>query len=295
MPLASRLASEMNCLVGVMALPGYDDRPEKPWTSHPAEGYTFNEWANAVRDAVKALKGYSISKSTPKKLTGIFHDWGVVAGLMHTNQALESESDKDTTAVDQMVLFDVLLDAHPETPGIESVVVPRKSFFRRIYDTVTTLSYRILFANVYFTQRFVSKHLARLKMGLGLTSLRALGLIPSRPVDEPAWKEYPVDPNRLMYMTYPYFGLFRSIVFGKMHRDFRGAHPPINLRKTPVLYMYGLDKNIMFHPDSSVALLQQENKNGNKSNAIAIEDAGHWLYLQKADQCFGEIKRFMSS
>ena len=34
LPFASRLAKETDTLVGVTCVPGYDVRPDKPWTDH---------------------------------------------------------------------------------------------------------------------------------------------------------------------------------------------------------------------------------------------------------------------
>ena len=58
LPFAKELSRE-GVLVGVMCLPGFDDRPEDgvPWQSHPREGFSFDETVSSVREASKSLKG----------------------------------------------------------------------------------------------------------------------------------------------------------------------------------------------------------------------------------------------
>ena len=86
MSFCSKLAEKNNTLVGLMCIPGFDDRPDKPWTAHKKGGYTFEEMADAVRESVKVLRAESTVEKA--KLTGIFHDWGVMPGIF--NQLLFS-------------------------------------------------------------------------------------------------------------------------------------------------------------------------------------------------------------
>jgi hypothetical protein len=66
LPLASRVASETNCLVGVTCLPGYDDREDHPYTtSAKHEGYSFEEWIMAIRESVKCVKAESTFRARP--------------------------------------------------------------------------------------------------------------------------------------------------------------------------------------------------------------------------------------
>ncbi|KAL7576507.1 hypothetical protein ACA910_018007 [Epithemia clementina (nom. ined.)] len=313
-PLASRLAKEANCLAGVMCIPGYDDRsPERPWTSHPKNGYTFDEWVHALREAILALRQYSNDPKNQQPqqprpqllLTGIFHDWGVIPGLMHTNRVLlqtptttttsdgDSSTNHDPARLDQLVLLDVLVDPHPNHPGLHDIIVPKQpSLFRQVYKTVTTLAYRILLAKVYVTQRYISKHVALLQFGFGFGLLGLLGLSPGRAMDDKIVQDLHLNPFRVMYMAYPYYGLIKSRVWGTFQRDFYGCHLPLDLKATPVLYMYGLNKNIMFHPDRAVALLEQANPRG---KVIAMEQAGHWLYISQPELCFQAIQEFITS
>ena len=72
-----------------------------------------------------------------------------------------------------------------------------------------------------------------------------------------------------------------------------GNHLPLDLCQTPVLFLYGANKNAPLHDAQSVALLQNEYATGRKSNAICFECAGHWLYLQEPEACFEHVKDFI--
>ena len=90
--MASRLANEIDALVGVTCLPGFDDRADKPWIEHKREkrdGYTFDEMAGCLREASKAL--LSESRCSKPKIIGLFHDWGVLSGTMWANRAIEEK------------------------------------------------------------------------------------------------------------------------------------------------------------------------------------------------------------
>ena len=88
-PFASRLAEENDTLVGIICIPGYDDRPERPWTEHNKDGYSFDEMVSSFRDA--AMKLLAETSEQNPTFTGIFHDWGVFPGLIFTNIAVEME------------------------------------------------------------------------------------------------------------------------------------------------------------------------------------------------------------
>jgi len=105
-PFANELAKATNAkskattttLVGVICLPGYDDRPEDGvgWESHNVNGYTFNDWSNSIRDAVSALRNEStfVKGVEHTKFTGIFHDWAVLPGTMWLNRTLHEADEQ---------------------------------------------------------------------------------------------------------------------------------------------------------------------------------------------------------
>jgi pimeloyl-ACP methyl ester carboxylesterase len=103
-------------------------------------------------------------------------------------------------------------------------------------------------------------------------------------------------PFQTVYMFYTYYHLWKKVlalvIFGeKFGTDYL---LPADLSKVPILFLYGKEKRAIFHDKITVKVLEREHKEKrSKSNAICIEDVGHWLYLQKADECFEHIKNFM--
>lgn len=99
----------------------------------------------------------------------------------------------------------------------------------------------------------------------------------------------------ILYMAYPYYYTWKAILCNSS--ELSGFCMPLDLQQTPILYMYGADKNIHFHDATSLALLhmllQQEEAEGRQSKAIEVTNAGHWLYVQQEDVCFHEIVKFL--
>mmetsp|Transcript_28040 Transcript_28040/g.52611 ORF Transcript_28040/g.52611 Transcript_28040/m.52611 type:complete len:334 (+) Transcript_28040:221-1222(+) len=282
---ASNLAKKANCLVGVTCLPGYDDREDHPYTANKNEGYTFEEMTNAMREAIKALRKESTYKGTAK-LTGIFHDWGLFPGQSWTNRSLREENKE--LCPDQLVIFDVLGPPHPE---MENVPVTRRD---TLYETVMQLTYRIVLATSFGIRRFVSKTLAQIYFLPNLMLLGMLRMSPTSEIDAKViqQRKVPITLDRMIYMAYPYFNMFKSLLIGQ--KDFEDICLPRNLEKTPMLYMYGLEKRINFHDRRSVEILKREEKEGRKSKVVAVENAGHWLYLQQPELCLQEVTKFIS-
>lgn len=283
----ARLAEENDTLVGLTCLPGYNDLPDKKWQSRKADGYTFDEMACAIRDAVKVVRAESTYEKA--KLTGIFHDWGVVPGMIWANRAL---ADEYADSPDELVLFDVLVRMHPhhskDLPKFE-----KPSFFSIFVE----FYYRIVFALAFACQKNVSKYLGLLSLMIGLLPIKIFPIGPVLSIDDKVVPlcGIPKDAFRRIYMEYPYYQMFKAIFSGKVWETFGDCILPKDLKKTPVLYLYGTQKRVMFHEDPSVYVLQRETQeNRSKSNAIAVEDAGHWLYIQQPDICLNEVKKFMS-
>jgi pimeloyl-ACP methyl ester carboxylesterase len=158
-----------------------------------------------------------------------------------------------------------------------------------LYDLAVQVSYRLLLALCFLLQYYVSRKAAAYLFDCGFIVLTILRLSPTRAIDSKlsAVGAPPEDAkdykHRITYMAYPYYYLWKVILKGKLDVDLAGAHLPKDLTTTPVLYMYGLDKNIHFHQDDGLCLLEHEHAQGRRSNAIAVKDAGHWLYTQQAE------------
>lgn len=290
LPLACRLAKEMDALVGVTCLPGFDDRDDKPWIEHfrdKPDGYTFDEMSNCFREASKALLKES-SCSRPK-ITGIFHDWGVFPGTMWANRAV---SDQTEFKPDELILFDVLLSPNPKTKDLPHA--PSKT----TYQLLCEILYKIVFAFSFWLQRYVGKLAAAILFRIGSICLFAFRLLPLGRIDYQSRRQIRVGVNRRIYMCYPYANLigliFRNIRLGRRTLD-EDMYLSTNFSSLPVLYLYGTKKRATFHDNVSLKLLEKEgNKTDSKSNAIAV-NAGHWLYVQKADECFEHIRKFMQT
>jgi len=293
LPFASRLAEETDTLVGVTCLPGYDDRDDKPWNRHKKDGYTFDEQERAFREAVKALRSESEYEKNQKinaydppgkklEVVGIFHDWGVVGGLMWCNRAIEDDSEN---APDKIVLFDVCTGPHR---NMKDLPFARKN---TLSEEFVTVFYRIVFAITFLCYRFVGTGLAYAVHFLGLGVMSSFKIFPLLETDIDLLLSKPCP--RLFYMMYPYYKLLESLLTGGM-RDFKDASMPMDLKKTPCLYLYGTKKRVNFHEDISVKVLEREEKEERSlSKVVAVEDAGHYLFVQKFDFCFNEVKIFL--
>mmetsp|Transcript_14233 Transcript_14233/g.17292 ORF Transcript_14233/g.17292 Transcript_14233/m.17292 type:complete len:343 (-) Transcript_14233:2146-3174(-) len=284
----SRLATEHKMLIGLMCMPGYDDRPEKPWKTHKKGGYMFTEMVAAVREGVKALR--SESTNNDAKLTGIFHDWGVFPGLIWANRSLEDEL---TDSPDDLVLFDVLGEPHKahknDLPFAEK---------KTLYENIVTYTYRIILAIAFALQLHISQVLASIWFVFGMISLKIFKLSPTRKIDEEVFEsgEKPIELKRLIYMAYPYYNVFKAMFTHQESNILSECSLTKDLKKTPILYLYGAEKNIMFHDNTAVKVLEREtSEKRSKSNAIAVENAGHWLYIQQPDVCLDAIKIFLEN
>ena len=283
-PFASRLANEGECLVGVMCLPGFDDRKEKPWRTHKKDGYSFDEMAISVRGAVKALRGASTCKDA--KFTSIFHDWGVLIGSIWINRVLEEEESPELQP-DQVVHFDVLLQPHkvmlddlPDAPK------------KRLYRIVVEMVYKIVLACGFLLHQYVSEFLAVIFFNIGGAALDITYLKPLHGLDVKVLRANKKSVNRCLYMAYPYWYLIEMIFQGSIFNDDISIHK--DLKKTPLLYMYGAYKRAHFHNNVSLALLEREEREGrSKTKVVRLEDDGHFFYVTNEDVCLEAVISFI--
>lgn len=317
-PFALKLSKDLNAFVGVTCLPGYHDSGDnQSWTRFKKNGFTFDEMANAFREASKMLrKEYALfcantindsdGLSDKKvKFTGIFHDWGVVPGLIWANRALAMNDLSTRTGdgtgdyhlaapPDELVLFDVLLPPHAESLHSGIPLAQKPSF----YEIFIALSYRGIFALCFMAQLYLGKIVGVVVLAMGILVLKVFHLSPTLNIDAKVVnsRKPPLDLHRMIYMMYPYYHMFQSMLTSKGRQWLEDATLPRDLSQTPVLYMYGTEKRIMFHDYASKKLLELEHEKGtSKSNVIAVENAGHWLYsdLQKFQYCFDCVVAFM--
>jgi hypothetical protein len=274
--MATSLAQH-GCLVGVTCLPGYD-RIE-PWIKHP-NGFTLDEIVAACGGGMHALVAQSEVDISERELTCIFHDWGCVYGLVQVNRVLEENI--LPLCPKQVVLFDVCGPPHPEVAKMKGIGN------MSIWSSVKIFTYQFFFASCFALQKHISVHLANLYYTVGCMALfNILPFWPCGPQDKALMEQrHPMPPVRkIIHMMYPYYYTMRQ-GSGSFYKQF---HLP-KADATRVLYMYGLNKNVMFHSPGVVQYLEEQDPT--QAKAIAVEGAGHWLYLQREDYCLQAVLDF---
>jgi len=298
LPFAKALSEEGKLLVGVMCLPGYDDRPEDgvPWQSHPREGFSFDETARSIQEASKALRGISTHDSP--EFIGIFHDWGAFSGTIWA-QRLEQEAKDGTTGAsvvpkpDKMVLFDVLLAPSPSMPDI----IPKSEVGRLTLHQNLCCLYQVVMAITSVIQQYLSRHLAAAFGSFSFILLGVTGLVPTYGFDSKSTGVLYGDRRptllRMTSMAYMYRNLSaalwspQSVLQWNLHEDWKAM---------PVLYLYGKKKKTQFHDFRSLKMLEREEaEKRSLSKAIGLEGAGHFLYVQKQDECLRHVLEFITT
>jgi pimeloyl-ACP methyl ester carboxylesterase len=288
LPMASRLAQTQDCLVGVTCMAGYDGG--EPYKTRPG-GYSLDELVASMREAIQVLSQQSSSSDT-KKLTCVFHDWGVVIGLIYTNRMLEDRT-KPMMTPSQLVLLDVCGPPHPQE-DVTLIVAPKMSLYQKVLE----YSYRFFFATTFALQRYVSTWIAQPFYVVGsVTMFSVLRLNPCAKQDTAYIQKNLHWPMRkLIWSMYPYFHVLTHMRSFQPDRNGH-VHYPFYLPKLssalPILYMYGVDKKGQFHDNRSVALLEREKEEKRGCKVVAVEKAGHWLYDQQPDLCLDEITDFV--
>eukprot|EP00956_Cyclotella_meneghiniana_P004208 scaffold5177_cov73-Cyclotella_meneghiniana.AAC.3 len=295
-PLAQRLAED-DCLVGITCFPGFDldAYNECKFDGYKRSGYTFDEVCSSIRTAASQLFLQSESRSGTK-FTVILHDWGVVPGIMFVNRAIEEEYSSHVPT--KVVLLDVLPRPHKEykdLPSQSEVAYPLKPSG---YEVIVCLAYRFALATSFALLRFVSDIVGLANMALSFGALLMLRLNPTRKIDNHLIDKRASEASsplafyrHLVYMCYPYYYMFKCIIKGK---GFEDVHLPLDLKRTPILYIYGTNKNVMFHDWKSLAIMEREEREKKSDcRVVAVDGAGHWMYVQKIDECLEEIKKFM--
>jgi len=281
-PLARRFSLFSQCFVGVTCLPGFDKIRYK-------EGYTFQEWVYSLREATKVLRAHSRRRTA--KLTFIFHDWACIAGQLLTTRLLEDGF--EDLIPDEIVLLDVCMPLHPSV-DISHLQI-HFSFIESLYTYIALFAYSVTFATAFWISYYSSPDMAVFWYLAGWKIQMWMGWDPFNLVDSNniASRYLTLDQHHLMYMTYPHYYYWRNILLRS--GELETCHLPIDLEKTPVLYIYGQDKNVMFHNATTLAVLDHEFMECRRSKAVAVPNAGHWLHVQQEEVCFQEIVKFLNN
>ncbi|KAL3902681.1 MAG: hypothetical protein SGILL_010739 [Bacillariaceae sp.] len=291
-PMAKRLASSSECLVGITCPPGYDDALDV--TAYPKEGFTFEDWIPTLREAVKALRKYSQKSVEQTTLTGIFHDWGVVMGCMYANQVVEEKDLK----LDRIVIYDVLLPPHRKCKDWDRT---KKYENKSLWNYCCFMIYQLFLAGAFLCNRYLPKYLTLVYYMVGSAFMQLLGTFPVSQSDteyiEASLNVREMSTlHRIWYMSYPYFQFWKHVFTGNMRDLYRQLSLPQDLVETPVLYLYGASKRYDLGDANAVELLkQQEQTEGRHSRVLEVKNAGHWLYYQQPDICFNAMQKFFQA
>ena len=297
-PFAKALSEEGGLLVGVMCLPGFDDREEVPWTSHKKDGYSYDEMTQAVREASKALRAASTHEKP--ELTGMFFDFGTFAGTQWASRLEEEAKDANASAdlvkPDRVVFFDVILGPSPKAEDIPTdIETPTTKEF------VSGNLYNFVFALGFLTQRYIAKLLAPFVVFPPLILLTILGLTPLYEFDtiatDPLYGDKKPGLFRLFYLTYPYWNYIKVCWAEK---SWAGPKKTITLHQdwkaTPILYLYGKKKKCYFHNFATLAMLEREEaEKRSLSKAVGVDEAGHFLFVTKHDECLKHVLDFVKA
>lgn len=309
-PLARQLATECDGLVGIMCLPGYENKgvgDNNDSNSNDMDnGYSFAEWRGAMREAVRVLRKHSTNQAA--KLFGVFHDWGCLLGLQYTNQCIAEESSHQPQASmmmmipDKIVLLDVLMGPHPKTKmeyyskntgWLGSI--SGTSLVNKLYTAAAIATYQLTSAYCWWLHRFVSKLLAGACFAVAKQLAWALALAPASVAD---WtylaNMLQTTPSRIIAMSYPYYYLWKGILTGNARTVLRFTYLPLDLQRTPILYLYGTDKNFQLHDAYGFQCLKREaaDQNG-RCKVVEVSNAGHWLHHQQPNVCLEHIRDFL--
>eukprot|EP00977_Amphora_coffeiformis_P020891 scaffold8605_cov178-Amphora_coffeaeformis.AAC.10 len=274
--LAQQIAVQGNYLVGVMVLPGFETKESSTTTttttttsdSRHDGNYSFVDWRDAIQAAVQTLRNYSTHPTA--KLTGIFHDWGCLAGLMYTNHVMmkmddadadvdvvvgdddddDDDNDNDDASLqtkknaipDQLILFDVLLDPHPydrhilrfnkKNTSVSSPSSSSSSRWNKYYTLLGLTSYQIILAQTWLLHRYVHRGIAMLYSSMWSTLvLMPLRLIPGTWSD--LWHVCPRTLQQALELpryTFPYFNVWKAVWKGQLGNILPGAHLPRQLQ-----------------------------------------------------------------
>jgi pimeloyl-ACP methyl ester carboxylesterase len=332
-PLARHLSSNSSgsVVIGVTCLPGYDTMFLEP--GQVKRGYTFEEMVTSLESALKVLVDYVQQQNRGRiELSGVFHDWGCVVGAMLSNRR-----QRDQIPFTKLVYLDVLPPLHPDWDHDN----PWWFWEGNAYKLIATTAYRVWFGACWALRQV---RLVRWLVGpvcaVGSSLLSLTGLAPLCDVDHETFTKQrtarPVTLSQLVDMMYPYFFMYwhgRQLV----NRRQSGFHLPRNViprgqkveTVVPVLYLYGLDKNVQFHVESHLQWLQQQQqqllgdhedttsvvddddesscwtaitkspwtavKRPGTTAVVAIPQAGHWFYLQRPKLCYPWIQQFLLS
>jgi hypothetical protein len=261
LPMAKRLAvsrgngDDDGCFVGVTCWPGFDEESYHRliFRNVRREGFTFFEVSCCIREAVKQLfleynkttggedcMSNEKGEDNKRRFTVIFHDWAVLPGLMFVNRSIaEGNECFSERTPDRVVLLDVLLQPHESTTRFNHLSP------YTIHELIVCTAYRGAAAYSFAMMRYISDSIGLVTFAFLVALLKILRLLPCRSIDENFLNERKTNMYHLVYMCYPYYYIFETLISNK--KSLSLGTLPLDLAKIPVLYLYGADKNVVSH------------------------------------------------
>ena len=266
-PLAKRLATpqrardnhseeDNGCFVGITCWPGFDKESFSRlsnFCSFKREGYNFDEVTCCIREAANQLFLEYNSKSRPEdmenhtinenkrkdgsKFTVIFHDFGVLTGLMFVNRSIEEKYFTEHRP-DRVVLLDVINGPHQKFKTQFRHMPPYKN-----HEILVHVAYRGTYACAFAAARYLSSTIGIMVFGILWNFIKLSRLIPLRGIDMRMIAERKMDLHHMVYTMYPYYNLFQCLVYNT--HALAKSSLPLDLVQTPVLYLYGPEKNVV--------------------------------------------------
>lgn len=218
-------------------------------------GYNFDEVVDMLDRTIESIRPL-------KPFTLVTHDWGAVIGYLYEN--------KYSHKVQRMVALDIGLN-----------VLPRfRLFFYQLWLGVT-----------YIISQFFGRYIAAIPFfvlfGLFiifpfLGPLGKRGDAPKRP-----WSDLHAE------MCYPYYYIWKHI-FKQPLKDIITLNDNLlywKMPKCPILFLYGRQKNVMFHGPKFLTDISEKFLQDSCSKSLEL-DAGHWLMHQQTQKLIEEMKSF---
>lgn len=275
--------------VGIVCLPEYDRVGVLGLEPLKNDGYDADEMCLCFHQAVDCFRKHGEderrknindknSKSRAPKFHLLSHDIGLLPATSYAVSASNANS------VDKFVAFDI---------GPDLTALPDTN-----YELINHLSYRSFFAATFVLWRFMPA-LAYIffQIGFFLNMLFVRWTNPAGPRDinftngEGATINMENFSSRQLYLTYPYLTAVIKPIFDrkklkllKKKLDFE-----ILLTKQPVLFIYGEEKNTMFHNAKTLRRLKETKG----CEVMAVSGAGHWVHKQELETCFVKVKDFL--
>jgi pimeloyl-ACP methyl ester carboxylesterase len=209
-------------------------------------------WGYSLQQVVDMMAA-TINRNVKKdeKVTLCIHDWGCVIGYLFENQ--------HPTRVEKIIGCDVALLAKDTMPLKTYLIV---------------VSYQLWFAHSFILAKLFGTAVGNISMLLFMTLGKYIGIHPTR--ERPPRKQSEV--NSLL--CYPYYHFWYN----------GGILLKTRFPACPFLFMYGKNKNIMFHNDKTLRKIDDRYDCRWRSF-----EGGHWFMKTDRNLVVAEMEEFLKT